>query len=51
MMGLVLVLSIGAQLLAQWMKVPAILPLLALGVLLGPELLGLVRPDALGMGL
>lgn len=51
MMGVVLVASIGTQLLAAWLKLPAILPLLAVGVLLGPELLGLVESDALGVGL
>ncbi|HMQ30839.1 MAG TPA: cation:proton antiporter [Chloroflexaceae bacterium] len=51
MMGVVLVASIGTQLLAAWLKLPAILPLLAVGVLLGPELLGLVESDALGIGL
>lgn len=51
MMGLVLAASVGTQLLAEHLRVPAILPLLGVGVLLGPELLGLVRPDALGVGL
>lgn len=51
MMGVVLVASIGTQLLAAWLKLPAILPLLVAGVLLGPEVLGLVTSDALGVGL
>lgn len=51
MMGLVLASSIGVQLLAQWLRLPAIVPLLALGVILGPELLDLVHPAALGSGL
>lgn len=51
MMGVVLVASIGTQLLAAWLRLPAILPLLAIGVLLGPEALGLVESDALGTGL
>lgn len=51
MMGLVLAASVGTQLLAEHLRVPAILPLLGVGVLFGPELLGLVRPDALGVGL
>lgn len=51
MMGLVLAASIGTQLLAEHLRLPAILPLLGVGVLLGPELLGFVQPDALGIGL
>lgn len=40
-----------AQLLAHRMRVPAIVPLLAIGVLLGPSVLGFVQPSALGEGL
>lgn len=40
-----------AQVLGHRMRVPAIVPLLALGMLLGPSGLGLVRPDSLGDGL
>jgi NhaP-type Na+/H+ or K+/H+ antiporter len=36
---------------ARHLRVPAIVPLLALGVILGPDLLGWVWPDALGAGL
>jgi NhaP-type Na+/H+ or K+/H+ antiporter len=40
-----------AQALAHAWRVPAIVLLLAFGVLMGPEALGLVHPDALGGGL
>ena len=40
-----------AQLLAHRLRVPAIVPLLAIGVLLGPSVLGVVQPDVLGPGL
>jgi NhaP-type Na+/H+ or K+/H+ antiporter len=39
------------QLLGHRLRVPAIVPLLAFGVLLGPSVLGVVHPDALGAGL
>lgn len=53
------VLGIAAQMAAERLKVPAILPLLLLGVLAGPELWplvgldlpGLMQPDSLGEGL
>ena len=40
-----------AQLLAHRLRVPAIVPLLAIGVLLGPSVLGVVEPQVLGPGL
>jgi NhaP-type Na+/H+ or K+/H+ antiporter len=40
-----------AQLLGHRLRVPAIVPLLAFGVLLGPSVLGVVDPEALGAGL
>src|SRR5687767_7190417 len=40
-----------AQLLAHRLRIPAIVPLLAAGVILGPSGLDLVHPDALGAGL
>ena len=40
-----------AQLLAHRMRIPAIVPLLAIGVLLGPSVLGFVQPAVLGDGL
>lgn len=41
----------GGQVLAPHIGLPAIVPLLALGVLLGPDVLGVVDPAALGGGL
>jgi NhaP-type Na+/H+ or K+/H+ antiporter len=43
--------GILAQVAAHRMRIPAIVPLLAIGVLLGPSVLGVVRPEALGTGL
>jgi NhaP-type Na+/H+ or K+/H+ antiporter len=43
--------GVAGQLFAQRLRIPAIVPLLALGVLLGPDLLGWVDPRALGAGL
>ena len=40
-----------AQLVAHRWRIPAIVPLLAIGVLLGPSVLGVVQPAALGSGL
>jgi NhaP-type Na+/H+ or K+/H+ antiporter len=40
-----------AQLVGHRWRLPAIVPLLAFGVLLGPSVLGVVRPEALGAGL
>jgi NhaP-type Na+/H+ or K+/H+ antiporter len=40
-----------AQLLGHRLRISAIVPLLALGVLLGPSVLDVVRPEALGTGL
>jgi NhaP-type Na+/H+ or K+/H+ antiporter len=40
-----------AQLLGHRLRLPAIVPLLAFGVLLGPSVLGIVHPEALGAGL
>ena len=40
-----------AQLIAHRVRIPAIVPLLAMGVLLGPSVLGVVQPHALGDGL
>ena len=48
-------LAIGAgvagQLVAHHLRIPAIVPLLASGVLLGPDVLGAIDPRALGDGL
>ncbi|MGH7717514.1 MAG: cation:proton antiporter [Gemmatimonadaceae bacterium] len=43
--------GLAAQLLAHRLRIPAIVPLLAAGVLLGPSVLGIVQPAALGTGL
>jgi NhaP-type Na+/H+ or K+/H+ antiporter/Trk K+ transport system NAD-binding subunit len=51
MMGIVIVAGIVTILLAERLRMPSILLLLAAGVLLGPQGLQLVAPDALGDGL
>jgi NhaP-type Na+/H+ or K+/H+ antiporter len=48
--ALTVVAGTACQAIARWMKVPAILPLLIGGVVLGPDVLNLVRPDELGEG-
>ncbi|WP_223639034.1 sodium:proton antiporter [Corallococcus sp. EGB] len=50
-LGLSLVAGILAQLLARHLSVPGIVVLLAAGVLLGPEGLGLIQPASLGPAL
>ena len=47
-LALALAAGITAQILARHLRVPGIVVLLAVGVLLGPEILGLVDPGALG---
>lgn len=49
--ALVLVVGVVAQILAARLRIPAILPLLALGIVLGPEGLGLIQPELYGVGL
>jgi len=44
-------LGIGAQVLAERFKLPAILPLLVFGIAAGPRMLGLLRPADLGGGM
>ncbi len=44
-------LGIAAQILAEKLRLPAILPLLILGILSGPTILGIVHPHQLGHGL
>jgi NhaP-type Na+/H+ or K+/H+ antiporter len=44
-------LGITAQVVAERFKLPAILPLLVLGMAAGPQALGLLRPSDLGEGL
>jgi len=47
----VLVLGLGAQLLASRLRVPSVVFYLALGVILGPEVIGLVTFETFGAGL
>ena len=49
--ALILVSGIGVQLLARRVKIPSVVFYLALGLLLGPEALGLVTIDTFGAGL
>jgi NhaP-type Na+/H+ or K+/H+ antiporter len=50
-LALALAAGMLAQVLAQHLRVPGIVLLLAAGVLLGPDVLGVVRPAALGSSL
>jgi len=43
--------GVGAQILATYLKVPSIVFLLSFGILLGPDVLGWLRPSLLGTGL
>ena len=43
--------GLTAQLLAHRLRIPAIVPLLAFGILLGPSVAGVVQPSVLGAGL
>jgi NhaP-type Na+/H+ or K+/H+ antiporter len=45
------VAGVAGQALARRLKLPAILPLLLIGVTLGPSALGIIDPDTLGGGL
>ncbi len=49
--GIALAAGVLAQGLARHLRVPGIVLLLATGVLLGPDGVGLVQPHALGSGL
>ncbi len=49
--ALALAAGAGGQVLARHLGLPAIVPLLALGVLLGPDALDWIQPQALGVGL
>jgi NhaP-type Na+/H+ or K+/H+ antiporter len=49
--ALALAAGAGGQVLARHAGLPAIVPLLALGVLLGPDVLDWIEPQALGLGL
>jgi NhaP-type Na+/H+ or K+/H+ antiporter len=50
-MILTVIAGIGAQVLAEFLKVPGIVFLLMFGVALGPSVLGWLHPDLLGVGL
>ncbi len=50
-LSLALVTGIISQILARHLRVPGIVVLLAAGVVLGPELLGIINPAALGHGM
>jgi NhaP-type Na+/H+ or K+/H+ antiporter len=43
--------GIGAQVLAEFLKIPGIVFLLLFGIVLGPSVLGFLHPDLLGVGL
>jgi len=47
----ILVLGLGAQLLANRLRVPSVVFYLALGIILGPEVLGIVTLETFGEGL
>ncbi|MDY0131427.1 MAG: sodium:proton antiporter [Desulforegulaceae bacterium] len=49
--GLALVAGILSQILSHHMKIPGIVILLFSGVILGPDVFGIVRPESLGKGL
>jgi len=50
-LSLALAAGIVSQILARHLRVPGIVVLLAAGVLLGPEVLGVLDPTALGHGM
>ncbi|MGM0604054.1 MAG: cation:proton antiporter [Halobacteriota archaeon] len=47
----ILALGIGAQIVAKRLQIPSVLFLIAIGVVLGPELLGVVTAETFGGGL
>lgn len=51
LMVLTILAGIGAQVLAAYIKVPSIVFLLLFGILLGPDVCGLLHPQLLGDGL
>jgi NhaP-type Na+/H+ or K+/H+ antiporter/Trk K+ transport system NAD-binding subunit len=51
MTGLVVVAGLSIHISAQKLGIPSIIFLLAGGIILGPEVLGIVQPSALGSGL
>lgn len=50
-LALALAAGIVSQSVARHLRIPGIVVLLAVGVLLGPDVSGVIRPDALGGGL
>ncbi|MCA9543611.1 MAG: sodium:proton antiporter [Myxococcales bacterium] len=50
-LGIALGAGMLAQVIARHLRLPGIVILLAMGVLLGPEVAGLIQPSALGNGL
>ena len=48
---IVVISGISAQVLAEYLKLPGIVLLLPFGIVLGPDVLGLVHPNMLGVGL
>ncbi|MDF0556236.1 cation:proton antiporter [Kamptonema sp. UHCC 0994] len=51
LMAIVVICGIGAQVLADYLKVPAIVFLLLFGMIAGPSGLGVIHPNLLGSGL
>ncbi|MGA1476102.1 MAG: cation:proton antiporter, partial [Prochlorothrix sp.] len=51
LMVITVLAGIGAQVCADYFKVPSIVFLLSFGILLGPDGLGLIHPSLLGTGL
>ncbi|RIL04551.1 MAG: hypothetical protein DCC71_13735 [Proteobacteria bacterium] len=49
--AIALAAGVAGLVIARHVRLPAIVPLLALGVVLGPDLLGWIEPGALGQGL
>ena len=43
--------GITAQVVAEYLRLPSIIFLLSLGVILGPDMLGVIEPQVLGTGL
>ena len=51
LVAVIIAVGVSAQVLAARFRVPSVVFLLASGVLLGPEALGVIGPDAFGSGL
>ncbi|MBT6915400.1 MAG: sodium:proton antiporter, partial [Candidatus Marinimicrobia bacterium] len=50
-LGLAMAIGMGAQVLAQHIRIPGIVLLLAFGVLFGPDMLNWIQPESLGESL